>query len=223
MSWELLPRETMQPVTMSREVVVLGGGDHARVVAELLREAGRSVLGWIGPSGDIPGVAHLGPDAALADFDPEAIEVVNGIGSTADADLRARVHAEASASGLVFASVVAPSAVIAPSAELAPGCVVFAQAVVAAGARLEMDVLVNTAAVVEHDARIGAHSHVSPGAILAGRVEVGERTHVGLGARVIQGVRIGSDCTIGAGAVVLADVPDGSVAVGVPARSRRRS
>jgi UDP-perosamine 4-acetyltransferase len=209
---------------MSREIVVLGGGDHARVVVELLRETGRPVRGWVGPDGaGIPGLTHLGADAVLSQLDPAAVELVNGIGSTADASLRARVYASAARHGLVFATIVAPSAVVAASAQLAQGCVVLAQAVVAAGARLDVDVIVNTSAVVEHDARIGAHAHISPGALLAGRVEVGPRTHVGLGARVIQSVRIGSDCTIGAGAVVLADVADRSVAVGVPAQSRPRT
>jgi serine O-acetyltransferase len=42
------------------------------------------------------------------------------------------------------------------------------------------------------------------------------------GAQVIGPVRIGRDATVGAGAVVTKDVPDGMVAVGVPAVARER-
>jgi acetyltransferase-like isoleucine patch superfamily enzyme len=35
---------------------------------------------------------------------------------------------------------------------------------------------------------------------------------------VVAGATIGAGCTIGAGAVVRGDIPDGSIAVGVPAR-----
>jgi UDP-perosamine 4-acetyltransferase len=54
--------------------------------------------------------------------------------------------------------------------------------------------------------------------VLTGRVRVGERAFVGAGARVLPCLRIGSDSVVGAGAVVRADVPDGTTAVGVPAR-----
>ena len=48
-------------------------------------------------------------------------------------------------------------------------------------------------------------------------VRIGDRTFIGAGAVILMGVTIGSHCIIGAGAVVTADVPDCSVAVGVPA------
>ena len=49
-------------------------------------------------------------------------------------------------------------------------------------------------------------------------VVIGDRTFVGANAVVLMGVTIGSGCVIGAGAVVTEDVPDGTCAVGVPAR-----
>lgn len=51
---------------------------------------------------------------------------------------------------------------------------------------------------------------------------LGDRVVVGAGAKVLGPVWIGDDVQIGANAVVVHDVPAGSVAVGVPARSRPR-
>lgn len=47
---------------------------------------------------------------------------------------------------------------------------------------------------------------------------IGEDVWIGAGATILGGVRIGHGCVVGAGAVVTADLPDFSVAVGVPAR-----
>lgn len=49
-------------------------------------------------------------------------------------------------------------------------------------------------------------------------VEIGERTFVGVGATILPGVTIGNDCIIGAGSIVSKNIPDGSLAVGVPAK-----
>lgn len=46
---------------------------------------------------------------------------------------------------------------------------------------------------------------------------------VGAGARILGPVRIGARSMIGANAVVVSDVPPDSVAVGIPAKARRKS
>jgi acetyltransferase-like isoleucine patch superfamily enzyme len=51
-----------------------------------------------------------------------------------------------------------------------------------------------------------------------GRTVVGDNCYIGPHVVVGRGVRIGKGCIIGAHAVVLADIPDGSKAVGAPAR-----
>jgi acetyltransferase-like isoleucine patch superfamily enzyme len=53
-------------------------------------------------------------------------------------------------------------------------------------------------------------------------IALGENVWLGTGAKVLDGVRVGRDVVIGAGAVVTEDLPDGVVAVGVPARAVRR-
>ena len=49
-------------------------------------------------------------------------------------------------------------------------------------------------------------------------ITLGDNVWLGAGAKVMDGVRIGTSAVVGAGAVVTNDLPDGSVAVGVPAR-----
>ncbi|MFZ4893080.1 serine O-acetyltransferase [Plantibacter sp. Mn2098] len=54
-----------------------------------------------------------------------------------------------------------------------------------------------------------------------GSPTIGDEVIIGAGAKVIGPVSVGSNSTIGANAVVLSDVPDHSIAVGVPARTRK--
>ena len=51
-----------------------------------------------------------------------------------------------------------------------------------------------------------------------GRITIGDNTNIGWNAIIMPGVNIGKNCVIGAGAVVTKDVPDNSVAAGVPAK-----
>ena len=51
---------------------------------------------------------------------------------------------------------------------------------------------------------------------------LGDRVDIGTGAKLIGPIRIGNDVAIGANAVVLCDVPDGCIAVGVPAVVKQR-
>lgn len=51
-----------------------------------------------------------------------------------------------------------------------------------------------------------------------GRIEIGNNVHIGWDATIMPNVKIGNNCIIGCGAVVTHDVPDNSVAAGVPAK-----
>ena len=79
--------------------------------------------------------------------------------------------------------------------------------------------------VVSGDARFGDDCVIRNGVTVGlrhrnerGSPQVGNRVDIGAGAKLLGPIRIGDDVAIGANAVVLCDVPDGCVAVGVPAR-----
>jgi serine O-acetyltransferase len=53
--------------------------------------------------------------------------------------------------------------------------------------------------------------------------QLGDRVSVGAGAAILGSVTIGDDAIIGALSVVLEDVPAGALAVGIPAKVKKRS
>lgn len=51
-----------------------------------------------------------------------------------------------------------------------------------------------------------------------GCIEIGDNVMIGSGTRILFNVKIGSNVIIGAGSIVTKDIPDNSVAAGVPCR-----
>lgn len=79
--------------------------------------------------------------------------------------------------------------------------------------------------VVNPTARIGKCCAILQQVTIGGpNVEIGDYVEINAGAKIISNargagrLRVGNHAVIGAGAVVVKDVPDGGVAVGVPAR-----
>ena len=124
------------------------------------------------------------------------------------------------------AAFVAENATVAGDVTLAPGATVWYGAVLR-GDEGPIYVGENTNvqdnAVLHCDAggRILLHANVTVGhgAIVHG-AEVGEGSLIGMHATLLNGCKVGRGCIIGAGALVPEgkEIPDGTVAVGVPAR-----
>jgi serine O-acetyltransferase len=100
------------------------------------------------------------------------------------------------------------------------------------GIELPCEVPVGRGFIIEHSgsivvsgfARFGDHCRIRTGVVIGlSRVEdpcapqIGDYVDIGAGAKVLGDIRIGNHVLIGANAVVLKDVPDDSIAVGIPA------
>lgn len=103
---------------------------------------------------------------------------------------------------------------------------------VVTGIELPCEVPVGRGFVIDHAggivvsgfARFGERCRLRPGVVIGlARVEepiapqFGDDVDIGAGAKILGPIRIGNRVHIGANAVVLCDVPDDSIAVGVPA------
>lgn len=225
------PRKTVGHADRRRRpLVVIGGGEHARVVIDAAQASGGwQVKGIVDPdqverTRALLGVDHLGSDdrymASAAGVPPEdRAGLVLGIGSGGASGIRRATVARYDVDSVgPWATLVHPSAWVAPTAVLGPGVVVLAGAVVNAGAEIGAHAIVNSMAVIEHDVRVGEFAHVGPRAVVGGGAVIGEDVFAGMGSLVRDHVDVGSGAVIGMGAVVTSDVPAGSTVVGVPAR-----
>ena len=203
------------------KILIIGGGGHARVVADILRAMdGMEPLGFItsdlAPGAPGPmGLPVLGPDEAVESIPHDGLVVAVG-----DNTIRERLFLHFTGQGENMVNAIHPSAILAPDVVLGRGCMFCAGAIVNTGTEIGDNVILNTGSITDHDCRIGDHAHVAPGAKLAGAVRIGAGVLVGLGAAVLPGVAMGDRAVAGAGAVVLGDVVPGLTVVGVPARPK---
>ena len=209
--------------------MVIGGGEHARVVIEAARSQGElwDVRGFVDPSAGEEtsarlGVSRLGDDdwARQAASSPASPWFVLGVGAVGVSRSRAQIVARYDGHSPRWAVVVHATAWVSPTAILEAGAVVMAGAVVQGGARVGAHVVVNTGAIVEHDVVVGAFAQLGPGAVVGGGTSIGSGAYLGLGCRVRDHVRVGDEALAGMGAVVVEDVEAGAVVMGVPAHAR---
>ena len=207
------------------ELIILGGGGHARALIDSLRAGGYTAScaildadesSW---TKDVLGVPVIGNDSLLPQLvDRGARYFVVGLGATRDNRPRQRLFELGLAHKLEPLSVIHPSAVCSQWAKVGSGSYLLPSSVVNAGAVVGANVIVNSGAIVEHDCVVNDHAHVASGAVLASTVHVGRGAHIGAGATVRQCISIGDWAVVGAGAVVVKDVPAMTTVVGVPAR-----
>jgi acetyltransferase EpsM len=210
---------------------MIGGGEHARVVAEaahsrpdlwelrgflerrtcpqMERESG---LPWLGTDEDS---SRFVKDGTSSWF-------VLGVGGIGPSKIRRDLVSRYTAVGDRWASVIHATAHVSPSATIGKGAVILSGVVVNCGAVLGDHCVINSGAVIEHDVRVGSFAQVSPGAVIGGGAVLEEDCYVGLGARVRDHVTVGCGAMVGMGAVVVGAVPAGLTVIGVPARVRKQ-
>lgn len=201
---------------MSEQVIIIGAGGHGKVIADIVRSCGDSVLGFLddspNPSTSVCGIPVLGRSEDYVNY-PEA-KLVIAIGNGA---VRRKVAQRLTDAR--WYTAIHPSAVISPmGTAIGEGTVIMAGAVVNPCAIIGKHCIINTKASVDHDNRIGDYTHISVGATLAGTVTVGDTVWVGAGAVVSNNISVCADCMIGAGAVVVRSIEEPGTYVGVPAR-----
>lgn len=206
------------------EFILIGGGGHARVLLNLLRRIGHSVLGFSAPDAtgtrlDLP---YLGKDEDLVgQFDAARVNLAFAVGKVDATTARLPALDGLARAGFSFPPMVAPNATLHDDVLLGDGSVVLDGAIVVTGSRLGRGCIVNTHATIDHDCRLGDDVHVAPGAILSGSVSIDGGCMIGANAAVIHSIRICNGVTVGAGATVVEDILEPGIYLGTPARRAR--
>ena len=191
-----------------RKVFLYGASGHAKVILDILHANGIAVKALIDDNPQLSGLAGIEVLHSAAGLSP----IIISIGNNRIRKLMAeRLDCE-------FVRAIHPSANVSGSAKIGTRTVVMAGTTINADAHIGRHCIINTNASIDHECVIDDFVHISPNVALCGNVHLGEGTHIGVGASVIPGIKIGKWCTIGAGATVLNDIPDGSTAVGIPAK-----
>lgn len=208
----------------SRNVLIVGGGGHAKVVIEVFRSAGHEPACILDPHTSeqhVLGVPVLGgDDRAQQLFEDGYLHAHVAIGENG---LRQRIGDRLKEMGFCLMNALHPRAVISPSAELGVGIAVMANAVINAKACVSDFVIVNTGAIVEHDCLVGVGTHVAPRSVMGGNVVLEGGVLFGIGAVARPLSRVGARAVVGAGSVIIGTIDADSIVAGNPARVLRQT
>lgn len=204
----------------TRDVYILGGGSHGKVIISTLLESGRKVAGILDDNQLLWGstvfdIKVLGPFDLLADLSD--FEAVIAIGANS-----VRKTIASRFPDIPWASVIHPKAYVHPSVKIGEGSTIFAGSILQPDVIIGNHCIINTCCSIDHDCIIGDFVHIAPGNTLANSVNLEEGVLMGIGSTVIPYINLGEWTTVGAGGVVVKDIPPHSLAVGVPAKTYTR-
>lgn len=198
---------------LPNEVLLYGGGGHAKTIIDLLRQTrdfqiAGIVADPVPKDSNVLGVPVLGPGELLASLYDRGLRlIVNAVGGIERPRVRAEIFERLAKLGYQFPVIVHRTAVVEPSASIAAGAQIFAMAFIGSAAVLGAGAIVNTGAIVSHDCVLGDYAQLTPGVLLAGHVKVGVGALVGMGVTTQVNVSIGEWARIGNGARIHGDVP----------------
>lgn len=202
---------------MPKNVVVIGAGGHAKVIADIILLSGDNLLGFLDDDEEKQNSeVYKGYKVIGKISDTEKHKENNFIIAIGDNHTRETIAKEHR--GLNWYTAIHPNATIADTVKIGDGTAVMAGVVINADSEIGNHCIVNTSSSIDHDNIIDDYTHISPGAHLAGKVFVGRYSWICAGATIINNINIGDDVIVGAGATVIKNINEQGTYVGTPAK-----
>lgn len=207
-----------------KSVVIVGAGGFGREVLEIFKDLDKRagpvrVLGFVDEDENLYGRTMNGyPVLGGLDWLKRHVAECTCVCAIGDPATRKDVVRRVYESGASFTNAIHPSVIMSDSVELGDGVIICAGSILTVNIQVGDHVHINLNSTIGHDTAIGPYSTICPAVSISGHGRLDEGVFVGTGAVLVPDIAVGSWATIGAGTVALHDIPDGSVAVGVPAR-----
>jgi sugar O-acyltransferase (sialic acid O-acetyltransferase NeuD family) len=204
-----------------KNIVIIGGGGHAKVVISILRKLRTyNIIGYtdIKNNGSIIDVPFIGTDDKFLLEEKDIRNAAIGIGQIQNGKVRRKIINKFIKNKFFFPPIVSKNAIINENVVIGKGTVVMDGVVINVDTKIGKYSIINTNSTVEHDCNIGSFTHIAPGATLSGEVNIGSDVLIGTGANVIQNISIVNKTLISAGSLVLKDINESGIYRGVPAK-----
>lgn len=208
---------------MQKTIIIIGAGSVGGHIAANLGSYHLENYDLLGFLDDDPakigktftGYPILGNIEHLANL-PKNVELIIGI---AFPSMKTSIIKRLSKIGKYnFPALTAKTAWISNKVSINQGVIIYPGCTINYGTAIDDFVVMNMNCAVGHDCKIGAFSSLAPGVNLAGHTNLGIAVDMGIGAATKQCVAIGNNSTIGGQSMVIKNIPENSVAVGIPAK-----
>ncbi len=205
-------------------IIVIGSSGHAKVIIDIIEQAGRyRIVGLLDRHREVGdqtlGYPVLGREEDLPQL-CAAHAPVAAIVAIGDNFVRSKVAAyvQQLCPALPWGSAIHPKAVIAKDVTVGEGTVIMAGVTINPSCSIGRFCILNTSSSLDHDSVMGEFCSLAPRAATGGNCRIGAFSAVGIGAVLIHGIQVGEHAVVGAGSTVLRDVAALKVAYGTPAR-----
>lgn len=159
------------------------------------------------------GARVAGPFSSFSQFE-DGVAFCLGIG---DNCIRTHFFTLLEKAGRNLPVLIDPSARLAEDQSLGTATVVMPGAILEAGVTCGRNCILNTGCYLEAGVTVGNNVHVAPGVRVGSQAYIADGAFLGIGSTVQSKMMVGRDVMIGAGAAVVSDIPEGKLAMGVPA------
>lgn len=213
---------------MKEKVVLIGSGQHARVVMYNMKEQGKyEVACFLDSDASKVGQEYEGYLIEGTYEDSERIREKYKTNkffiAFGNMKYRKKVFEDFIAKGWEAVNIIHPDAVVSREAKLGQGVLIECGCLITPNPIIGNNVVVNTGSQVNHDNIVENHVYMASGIVLSGGVTIKENSLIDDGVVVTLGKTVGKNCIVGAGAIVTSDIEDNSVAYGVPAKVIRKN
>lgn len=209
----------------TQEIVIIGAGGFGREVLDVFDAANFSqpvfdMIGYIvdpryGKAGTV-----INEKPILGDFDwlaghKDEVQAICAVGAP---ELRRRLIERAKKTGVKFCNIVHPNVRLTRWITIGEDVVITAGCILTNQIHIGSHVHINLDCTIGHDVIIEDFVTLAPGVHVSGNVILGEGCYIGTGTNIIEGKRIGPWSIIGAGSTIVRDIPENTIAVGVPGK-----
>ena len=202
---------------MAKDVIIIGAGGHAKVIADIILSSGDNLVGFLDDDDAKQGKVIYKEYRVIGKVS-DSFKYKDKYFVVAIGDNRVRAEITDKYDELNWYTAIHPKVVIADTVKIGDGTVIMAGVVINPDTTIGRHCILNTACSVDHDNIIGDYVHVSPGASLAGTVSVGDYSWICIGATVINNVGIVKNVVLGAGATATDNIDEPGIYIGTPAR-----
>jgi sugar O-acyltransferase (sialic acid O-acetyltransferase NeuD family) len=203
---------------MSRDVVVFGVGDFARVAAHYLAvDSPHEVVAFTVDAAYLPDPAELSgrpviPFESLVErYPPDRFAMFVAIGFSRVNQARAGIYERCKALGYELISYVNSRVALWGETSIGENTFIFEDNVIQPFVSIGNDSVLWSGNHVGHDATIGDHVFIASHAVISGNCSIGDYCFIGVNATFRDGVSVAPRCVIGAGTTIMRDTEEGDV------------
>jgi sugar O-acyltransferase (sialic acid O-acetyltransferase NeuD family) len=186
-----------------KDIVMIGGGGHAKVVLTILKKLKYNIIGYtdLVNCGTVLNTPYIGKDEELFNLDRKP-KLALGIGQLYKGKSRELLINKFLENDFIFETIISPDSTINIAVTIGQGTVVMDGAIIQTGTRIGDYSIINTNSSIDHDCKIGSYVHIAPGVTLCGEVSISDNCMVGTGSTIINNITISKEKFIKAGSLI---------------------